>query len=175
VSWCLSLSLILGSVVFVMALGVPVAFAFLLVTTVGVYLLQGGGGAFLQLILSIYSSVSSYALVPIPLFILMGVVLWHSNIGQQAVDAIDKWIGRIPGRLSLLTIVSGSVFSALSGSTMANTAMLGSLLMPQMTKRGYSLGMSMGPIMAGGGLAMMIPPSALAEMESAGFFRTADR
>jgi tripartite ATP-independent transporter DctM subunit len=161
-SWYLSLTLILGGVVFVMALGVPVAFAFLIVTTIGVYALQGGGGAFLQLILSIYSSVSSYGLVPIPLFILMGVVLWHSNIGQQAVDAIDKWIGRVPGRLSLLTIASGSVFSALSGSTMANTAMLGSLLMPQMTKRGYSLGMSMGPIMAGGGLAMMIPPSALA-------------
>lgn len=161
-SWYLSLSLILGGVVFVMALGVPVAFAFLIVTTIGVYALQGGGGAFLQLILSIYSSVSSYGLVPIPLFILMGVVLWHSNIGQQAIDAIDKWIGRVPGRLSLLTIASGSVFSALSGSTMANTAMLGSLLMPQMAKRGYSLGMSMGPIMAGGGLAMMIPPSALA-------------
>ncbi|MEP6601897.1 MAG: TRAP transporter large permease subunit [Nitrospirota bacterium] len=160
--WYLSLTLILGGVVVVMALGVPVAFAFLVVTTIGVYALQGGSGAFLQLILSIYSSVSSYALVPIPLFILMGVVLWHSNIGQQAVDAIDKWIGRVPGRLSLLTIASGSVFSALSGSTMANTAMLGSLLMPQMTKRGYSLGMSMGPIMAGGGLAMMIPPSALA-------------
>jgi tripartite ATP-independent transporter DctM subunit len=162
VSWYLSLTLILGGVVFVMALGVPVAFAFLIVTTIGVYALQGGGGAFLQLILSIYSSVSSYSLVPIPLFILMGVVLWHSSIGQQAIDAIDKWIGRVPGRLSLLTIASGSVFSALSGSTMANTAMLGSLLMPQMTKRGYSLGMSMGPIMAGGGLAMMIPPSARA-------------
>ena len=161
-SWYLSLSLILGGVVFVMALGVPVAFAFLIVTTIGVYALQGGGGAFLQLVLSIYSSVSSYGLVPIPLFILMGVVLWHSNIGQQAIDAIDKWIGRLPGRLSLLTIASGSVFSALSGSTMANTAMLGSLLMPQMAKRGYSLGMTMGPIMAGGGLAMMIPPSALA-------------
>jgi len=161
-TWYVALTLILGGVVLVMALGAPVAFAFFIVTTVGVYALQGGGGAFLQLILSIYSSVSSYALVPIPLFILMGVVLWHSNIGQQAIDAIDKWIGRIPGRLSLLTIASGSVFSALSGSTMANTAMLGSLLMPQMTKRGYSLGMSMGPIMAGGGLAMMIPPSALA-------------
>jgi tripartite ATP-independent transporter DctM subunit len=161
-SWALSLTVILGGVVGVMALGVPVAFAFLIVTAAGVWLLQGGGPAFLQLVLSIYSSVSSYSLVPIPLFIFMGVVLWHSNLGQQAVDAIDKWIGRVPGRLSLLTISSGGVFSALSGSTMANTAMLGSLLMPQMQARGYSKGMAMGPIMAGGGLAMMIPPSALA-------------
>ena len=89
-TWIVSLSLILGGVVFVMALGVPVAFAFLLVTTVGVFVLQGGASGFPQLILSIYSSVGSYSLVPIPLFILMGVVLWHSNIGQQAVDALDK-------------------------------------------------------------------------------------
>jgi tripartite ATP-independent transporter DctM subunit len=161
-SWVLSLTTILGGVVAIMALGVPVAFAFLLVTVTGVWVLQGGGPAFLQLVLSIYSSVGSYSLVPIPLFIFMGVVLWHSNLGQQAVDAIDKWIGRVPGRLSLLTIASGGVFSALSGSTMANTAMLGSLLLPQMQARGYSKGMAMGPIMAGGGLAMMIPPSALA-------------
>jgi tripartite ATP-independent transporter DctM subunit len=161
-SWYLSLAMILGGVCFVMALGVPVAFAFLITTTVGVYALQGGGTAFLQLILSIYSSVSSYSLVPIPLFIVMGVVLWHSHIGQHAVDALDKWVGRVPARLSLLTIASGSVFSALSGSTMANTAMLGSILMPELQRRGYSKGLSMGPIMAGGGLAMMIPPSALA-------------
>jgi len=162
VSWALALASILGGLVGVMAIGVPVAFAFLLVTAASVWLLQGGGPAFLQLVLSIYSSVGSYSLVPIPLFIFMGAVLWHSNIGKQAVDAIDKWIGRVPGRLSLLTISSGSVFSALSGSTMANTAMLGSILLPQMQARGYSKGMSMGPIMAGGGLAMMIPPSALA-------------
>lgn len=161
-AWYTALSLILGGVVVVMALGVPVAFAFLVVTTIGVFALQGGAGGFPQLILSIYSSVSSYSLVPIPLFILMGVVLWHSNLGQQAVDALDKWIGRVPGRLSLLTIASGSVFSALSGSTMANTAMLGSILLPEMRQRGYGRGLSMGPIMAGGGLAMMIPPSALA-------------
>jgi tripartite ATP-independent transporter DctM subunit len=92
----------------------------------------------------------------------MGVVLWHSQLGQQAVDALDKWLGRVPGRLSLLTIASGTVFSALSGSTMANTAMLGSMLLPEMRTRGYSRALSMGPIMAAGGLAMMIPPSALA-------------
>jgi tripartite ATP-independent transporter DctM subunit len=160
--WLLPLIVILGSVLAVMALGIPIAFAFLLVTAFGVWILQGGGMAFEQLVLSIYSSISSFSLVPIPLFVFMGVVLWHSNLGQQAVDAIDKWLGRVPGRLSLLTIASGTVFSALSGSTMANTAMLGTMLMPEMRKRGYSDALSMGPIMAGGGLAMMIPPSALA-------------
>lgn len=160
--WFVPLTVILGSVLAVMALGVPIAFAFFLVAIMGAWILQGGGSAFEQLVLGIYSSISSFSLVPIPLFIFMGVVLWHTKLGQQAVDAIDKWLGRVPGRLSLLTIASGTVFSALSGSTMANTAMLGTMLMPEMRKRGYSDAMSMGPIMAGGGLAMMIPPSALA-------------
>jgi len=160
--WLWSLIVILGAVLFAMALGIPVAFAFLTVTVLGVLFLEGGGAAFEQLVLSIYSSVSSFSLVPIPLFIFMGVILWHSNLGQQAVDAIEKWLGRVPGRLSILTVASGTVFSALSGSTMANTAMLGTMLLPEMRRRGYSSAMSMGPIMAGGGLAMMIPPSALA-------------
>ncbi|MEX2128922.1 MAG: TRAP transporter large permease subunit [Xanthobacteraceae bacterium] len=160
--WLLPLSAILGGLLFVMALGMPVAFAFLLVNVLGIVILQGVGGPLQQLVLSMISSVASFALVPIPLFVFMGVVLWYSKLGQQAVDAIDQWVGRLPGRLSLLTIASGSVFSALSGSTMANTAMLGTMLLPELRRRGYARDLSIGPIMAGGGLAMMIPPSALA-------------
>lgn len=160
--WLATFCIILGGLLFLMMVGMPIAFAFLLITAAGVLVLQGGGAAFQQLIISMISSVSSFALVPIPLFILMGAVLWHSDLGKQAIDALDKLLGRLPGRLSLLTMASGSVFSALSGSTMANTAMLGKLLLPQMEERGYRRDLSMGPIMAAGGLAMMIPPSAIA-------------
>lgn len=161
-TWALIFGLILGGLVLLMATGLPIAFAFLAVTSLGVLILQGGGSAFQQLIMSMTSSVSTFALVPIPLFVFMGAVLWHSDIGRQAVNALDKMLGRLPGRLSLLTMASGSVFSALSGSTMANTAMLGKLMMPQLLEKGYSRDLSMGPIMAAGGLAMMIPPSTIA-------------
>nr|WP_309504612.1 TRAP transporter large permease subunit [uncultured Roseovarius sp.] len=160
--WWGILSVIFGALLALMGLGVPVAFAFLVVNLGGVLFLMGGGGAFNQLTLSIYSGVSSFTLAPIPLFILMGEVLWHSRLGQQALDALDKCLGRLPGRLSILTIGAGTVFSSLSGSTMANTAMLGTLLFPDLERRKYHRTLSMGPIMAGGGLAMMIPPSALA-------------
>jgi tripartite ATP-independent transporter DctM subunit len=160
--WFVPLTVILGGVLLVMAIGVPVAFAFLLVSTLGVAVLQGSGGALQQFVINTATSVGSFALVPIPLFVFMGVMLWHSQLGEGAVNAIDKWLGKVPGRLSVLTIVSGGVFSALSGSTMANTAMLGTMLLPQLQSRGYSRDLSMGAIMAGGGLAMMIPPSALA-------------
>jgi tripartite ATP-independent transporter DctM subunit len=77
------------------------------------------------------------------------------------MDTLDKWLGRIPGRLSLLAVGGGTIFSTLSGSAMASCAMLGSVLVPEMDKRGYKKPMSIGPILGSGGLAIMIPPSAL--------------
>ena len=165
--WWLVLSIIIGSVLVLLAAGVPVAFGFLLINLLGAELLQGGGRAFHQIILSIYSSVTSFSLLPIPLFVLMGEILWQSNIAGRALGAMDKLLGRVPGRLSFLTVGSGTVFAALSGSTVANTAMLGSLLLPDMRKRGYANDMSIGPIMGSGALAMLIPPSALAVVYAA--------
>jgi TRAP-type C4-dicarboxylate transport system permease large subunit len=75
--------------------------------------------------------------------------------------SILKWLGRLPGRLSLLAAASGTLFSALSGSSIANTAMLGTTLLPEMKDRGYKTPMAVGPIIGVGGLAMLIPPSSL--------------
>lgn len=161
--WAITLAVIFGSLLVLLAVGLPVVFSFVLVTLGGILVMHGGNpGAFQQFILSIESSLRTFTLLPIALFVLMGEVLWQSNIASNALAAIDKWIGRVPGRLSLLTVLSGTVFSALSGSTMANTAILGKLLLPDMMRRGYRAEMSMGPIMSSGALAMLIPPSALA-------------
>lgn len=153
---------IFGGLSVLVAIGMPVAFAFILVNIVGIIVLQGFGRPLEQLALSMYSSVSSFTLAPIPLFVLMGELLWHSRVAFRALDVLEKFLGRVPGRLSVLTIGTGTIFSSLSGSTMANTAMLGSMLLPEMERRGYHRAMSIGPILASGGLAMMIPPSALA-------------
>jgi len=80
---------------------------------------------------------------------------------MKAIDAFDNVISRVPGRLSVIAIVAGTVFSAISGSTIATTALLGGLLLPQMLRRGYDSKMAMGPIMAIGGVDMLIPPSAI--------------
>ena len=80
---------------------------------------------------------------------------------MRTLDALDKWIGGIPGRLSLLAVSGGTLFSTLSGSSMATTAMLGTALVPEMRRRGYSYLMSVGPISAAGGLAAIVPPSAM--------------
>ena len=160
--WWLVLLLMLGGMSVLMLAGLPVAFAFLTIDAVGAWLFLGGEAGLKQLVLNIEESISTFSILPVPLFILMGEIMFGSRLGARAVDAIEHWIGRIPGRLSLLTIVGGSLFSTMSGSTVATTALLGSQLVPEMERRGYSRAMSIGPILGSGGLAMMIPPSALA-------------
>ena len=92
----------------------------------------------------------------------MGEVMFQSGLGFSMIDALDKWLGRLPGRLGLLAVGSATLFSVTSGSTIATTGMLGTMLTPEMEKRGYKKPMSIGPIMGSGGLAMLIPPSSLA-------------
>ena len=159
--WWLILLIIFSALVILFALGVPVAFAFLFVNVIAVYVFWGGGAGLSQLILSIYESVTIFALLPVPLFVLMGEVMFRSGIAPRMMDVLDKWLGRLPGRLSLLAVGGGTLFATLSGSAMAGAAMLGSVLVPEMEKRGYKKPMSLGPILGSGGLAIMIPPSAL--------------
>jgi tripartite ATP-independent transporter DctM subunit len=92
----------------------------------------------------------------------MGELLLNSGIAMDMMNALEKWMGRVPGRLAVLAVAAGTVLAALTGNSMSSTAMLGSVLVPEMEKRGYKKAMSLGPIMASGGLAIMIPPSSLA-------------
>ncbi|EAB6717986.1 TRAP transporter large permease [Salmonella enterica subsp. enterica] len=145
-----------------MAMGLPVAIAFMLVNLVGVYYLWGGVAGFNQLVLSIDSSISTFVLVPVPMFILMGSIMFYSGIAQRMIEVLDQWLGFVAGRLSVLAIGAGALLGTLTGMAMGSVAMLGSTLTPEMEKRGYSKSMSIGPILASGGLAILIPPSTLA-------------
>ncbi|MCH8843923.1 MAG: TRAP transporter large permease subunit [SAR324 cluster bacterium] len=160
--WVSALMLLLGLLVAFMATGVPVAFAFFAVNIVGALVFLGGEAGLEQLARNSMASLTSFTLAPIPLFLLMGEILFHTGIAFKAIDAIDGLIARVPGRLSIVSVVAGTVFSSLSGSTIANTAVLGKVLLPDMLRRGYHPAMAMGPIMAAGGIAILIPPSALA-------------
>lgn len=115
-----------------------------------------------QIMTSIFVSVGNFALLPLPLFILMGEVMFYSGIGPQMIDALDKWVGRLPGRLSFEAVGAGALLATLTGSSMASVAVMGETLLPEMEKRGYQKAMSLGPILGAGGLAIMIPPSSMA-------------
>ncbi len=160
--WYSILLLLLGMLLFFMLIGVPVAFAFFAANIIGAFVFMGGDKGIMQLVRNAIDSVQSFSLLPIPLFIFMGEIMFHTGVASRAIDAVDKLIARVPGRLSLVAIAGGTLFSSLSGSTIANTAMLGSTLLPEMYKRGYKPEIAIGPIVAVGGIAMLIPPSALA-------------
>jgi tripartite ATP-independent transporter DctM subunit len=161
-SWEMAAILLFGGLTVLMCVGLPVAFAFLIVNAIGGMLFLGGTIGLEQLARNGVVALNNFALTPIPFFILMGEILFHTRIALKAIDAIGQLIDRVPGRLAVVAIVAGTVFSAISGSTIATTALLGSLLLPEMLKRGYKPEMGMGPIMAIGGVDMLIPPSALA-------------
>ncbi|TFL14866.1 TRAP transporter large permease [Pusillimonas caeni] len=160
--WVFPLLLLLGGLIFFMALAAPVAIALYMINLIGAYLFLGGGSGVIQLAHNLVSGVGSFALIPIPLFVLMGEVLFHTGLAKQVVEVIERLIHRVPGRLNIVAIIGGSMFATLSGSTVANTAMLGSTLLPEMRNRGYRVSFALGPIIGVGGIAMLIPPSTLA-------------
>jgi tripartite ATP-independent transporter DctM subunit len=160
--WYEAFALMIGAVLALMALGLPVAFAFIATNLLGAFLFLGGERGLAQLINNSTSALTSFALAPVPLFLLMGELFFHTGLARRVFDAIDQLMGRVPARLSFVTVAGGTAFAALSGSSMASTALLGSLMVPEMSRRGYGQVMSIGPILGVGGLAMLIPPSALA-------------
>lgn len=160
--WWEALALLLGTIIFLMAIGMPVALAFLAANIIGAWVFMGGERGVVQLLNNGWGALTKYALVPIPLFLLMGEIFFHTGLGGRMFNAIDRLLGRLPGRLSYVTVMGGTAFSTLSGSSMGSTALLGSLMVPEMTRRGYKPHMSIGPILGTGGLAIIIPPSALA-------------
>ncbi|MDH3883446.1 MAG: TRAP transporter large permease subunit, partial [Desulfobacterales bacterium] len=158
--WAVLIFFITGLILLLLS-GFPIAFAFLLMDLLSIIIFMGPLGL-KQIPLHVLSSISTFVLAPIPMFIFMGELMFHSGIAYNTIDVIDRWLARLPGRLGLLAAASGTLFAATSGSTIANTAMLGTVLLPEMKKRGYHTSMAVGPIVGVGGLAMLIPPSALA-------------
>jgi len=160
-SWQAAAWLLLGGSTLLLFLGLPVGFAFLAINIVGAELFLGGAAGLAQFTRNCVVSVTSFSLTPIPLFILMGEVLFHTGLAIKVIDGIERLIRQVPGRLAVVAVVAGTIFSAISGSTIATTAMLGSLMVPVMLSRGYHPTMATGPIMAIGAVDMLIPPSAL--------------
>ncbi len=158
--WWMWFTLIIGVFLVLLATGLPVFLSFMVVNVVIIYILWGGAGM-AQFVHSIFSSISTFVLLPIPLFIVLGEILVYSGVFVDAIDTLDLWMGRVSGRLCLICIGAATIFSCISGSSMACTAMLGSLMLPEMLRRGYHKSIAVGSCMSGS-LDMIIPPSALA-------------
>jgi len=162
VEWIEALALMFGALIAIMATGMPICFAFLFTCIMGASLFWGGWSGMDQLAMNFYSGVANYAFLPIPLFILMGDVIFEAGTGTMVVNAVDKVLGRLPGRLSLVAVGVGVLLGAPIGISGGCIGILGRVLLPEMRARGYKNEMTLGPIIATGTLAILIPPSALA-------------
>ncbi|MFK7965035.1 MAG: TRAP transporter large permease subunit [Burkholderiaceae bacterium] len=141
--------------------GMPIFLAFLVINLAGVVLYLGTG-AFGMVVNSIFSTTTTGTLTAIPLFVLMGEILFRSGSTDVLFDAVDRLVANIRGRQYALSMLLATVFGALSGSNMAVTAMMGKTVYPGMRARGYDEKLSIGVILAGASLAPIIPPSVLA-------------
>jgi tripartite ATP-independent transporter DctM subunit len=159
--WYWALAFLLGMVVILMVAGMPIALTFLGANIIGAWFFMGGNSGVIQILSNGFGSLSSFSLVPIPLFLLMGELFFRTGLGMRMFNAIDMLLGKVPGRLSYVTVIGGTGFATVSGSSMGSTALLGSVLVPEMVRRGYKKHMAIGPILGTGGLAIIIPPSAL--------------
>ena len=168
--WFEALFFLLGMILFFMFLGIPVALAFLAANVIGAVYFMGGRGdlgvqmsrGIGQLANNAIPTITSFNLMPVPMFLLMGEIFFFTGLANRMFSAVDRLMGKLPARLSFVTVAGGTAFATLSGSSMGSTALLGSLMVPEMQKRGYKKHMAIGPILGTGGLAMLIPPSALA-------------
>ena len=156
--WWQIISLLFGGMVLLLLTNLPIAFAFLVVNMVAAYFFLGGIPGLVGVVTGAFTSITTFTLLPVPFFILMGELIFHSGLGLNAVNVLDKWLGKLRGRLSVLAIIMGVIIGALSGSTIATCALLGTILLPDMLKRGYSKNMSLGPLMGVGTVDALIPP-----------------
>ena len=145
--WALALSVMIGLILALMGVGVPVAFAFFATNIVCLYLYMGGPVGVTQMVTNFGDAVSIYALTPMPLFLIMGSLFFRSGLGDGVFRAIDLCIGNLRARLSYLVVLAGAVFASLSGSSLANTGMMGTAMVPEMLRRGYRPHMVYGPVL----------------------------
>src|ERR671914_2087972 len=160
-AWVGAAALLFGLGIGLMMLGVPVAIAFFATNIVAAVAFMGGGNAIGQVINNGFGAMTNFSLVPIPMFLLMGELFYHTGLAAKCFNAADKLLGNVRGRLAYVTLIGGTAFAGPAGSSMGACALLGTLMVPDMMRRGYNKYLSIGPIMGVGGLAVIIPPSAL--------------
>jgi tripartite ATP-independent transporter DctM subunit len=137
----------------------PVAFSFAAVGTVGLILVRGLEPGLAILGLTPFSWGTNSNLLPLPLFVLMGMFAFYSKISQDLFQTAYKWMGRLPGGIAQATNLASTGFAACCGVSMAGAATMASIAYPEMHKLNYSRRLATGCIVAGGGLSSLIPPS----------------
>ena len=152
---------VIGIIVFLILIfkGMNIGLALLLVGFAGYALIINPTAAFAQLRTDPSTTASTYSLIVVPLFILMGNFAYHAGLSGGLYDAANKWLNRLPGSLACATVAACAGFGAICGSNAATCATMGTISLPEMRKYGYDDKLSTGSIAMGGTLGILIPPS----------------
>jgi C4-dicarboxylate transporter DctM subunit len=150
--------LILTVTLVVLFSGLPIAWG-LTAVAVGFLLLFKGPAALANVPILMMDELASFALLTIPLFVLLGAAIGSSAAGKDIYESLHRWLDRVPGGLVIANILACGMFSAICGSSPATAAAIGKAGVPEMMKRGVSPAMATGSICAGGTLGILIPPS----------------
>ncbi len=140
-------------------LGTPIGFALMLVGFTGFAYLTSTTAALSLLAKDTYLTLSSYSFAVLPLFFLMGQIAFQIGLSRRLFSTAYTWLGHLPGGLAMATIGGCAGFSAISGSSSATAATMGTVALPEMRKYDYDLSLATGTIAAGGTLGILIPPS----------------
>lgn len=140
-----------------LVLGVPVAYALGLSSLV--YLLVQGPELLIVMPQRVFSGLNSYALISLPLFILMGQVMNATGITARLIDLSMVVVGRLRGGLGMVNITASMIFGGISGSSTSDTASIGAIMVPEMSRRGYPERLAAGVTVASSTMGMIIPPS----------------
>ncbi len=154
---------ILGIVIMLglIALGVPIAFSMAVVGAGGYWMMVGFKPAITQVYINSYQKGSELVFIALPLFILMGQLVYHSRIAVDLYDCVQKWFGRLPGGLAITSVAGCAGFGAVTGSSVAAVATIAPMSMPEMRRYKYDPRLATGSLASAGTLAMLIPPSVI--------------
>jgi tripartite ATP-independent transporter DctM subunit len=148
-----------GAMVALLILGVPIAFAMAVTGAVGLWILEGPGPALAHTLLIPWDEGRSFVFVTIPLFVLMGQLVFHTGLASDLYDGVRAWIGKVPGGMAITSVVACGAFGAVTGSSIATVATMGAIVMPEMRRYNYHPRLATGALAASGTLGILIPPS----------------
>jgi tripartite ATP-independent transporter DctM subunit len=143
------------------ALGVPIGLAMAAIGIVGSYILTGFTATVAQVGMNAWEESTDFILIALPMFVLMGQLVFHLRLAEDLYDAVQKWLGRLPGGMAITAVVASAVFGAVTGVSSASVATMGAMTMPEMRRYKYDEALASGSIAAAGTLAILIPPSVL--------------
>ena len=152
----MTIAIVLSLLFLILFLGIPISFG---LGILGLGLMLVGDISPLMVPQTFYSVGDNFILLSVPMFLMMSNILLKSGVGDDLFNFAQSWVGHFPGGLAIATIISCSIFAAMSGSSVATAATISTVAFPAMIKRGYHRNFTLGILAAGGTLGILIPPS----------------